>query len=67
MELKPWWVKLIYFQISIHSLVQMNEFMNAAFLQFWLFKQKPESLDPQAKYHSLTSGLGYNYTQPHKV
>lgn len=36
-------------------------------LQFWLFQQKPESLDPQAKYHSLTSGLGNNYTQPRKV
>ncbi|XP_068599180.1 3-keto-steroid reductase/17-beta-hydroxysteroid dehydrogenase 7 [Brachionichthys hirsutus] len=34
---------------------------------FWLFKQKPESLDPQAKYHSLTSGLGNSYTQPRKM
>ncbi|XP_068175984.1 3-keto-steroid reductase/17-beta-hydroxysteroid dehydrogenase 7 [Antennarius striatus] len=34
---------------------------------FWLFKQKPESLDPQAKYHSLTSGLGNNYTEPRKM
>uniref|UniRef100_A0A672IEJ6 3-keto-steroid reductase/17-beta-hydroxysteroid dehydrogenase 7 n=2 Tax=Salarias fasciatus TaxID=181472 RepID=A0A672IEJ6_SALFA len=34
---------------------------------FWLFKQKPESLDPYAKYHSLTSGLGNNYTQPRKM
>ncbi|XP_047230292.1 3-keto-steroid reductase isoform X1 [Girardinichthys multiradiatus] len=33
----------------------------------WLFRQKPESLDPYAKYHSLTSGLGNNYTQPHKM
>ncbi|MED6241683.1 hypothetical protein ATANTOWER_023930 [Ataeniobius toweri] len=30
----------------------------------WLFLQKPESLDPRAKYHSLTSGLGTNYTEP---
>ncbi|XP_070764928.1 3-keto-steroid reductase/17-beta-hydroxysteroid dehydrogenase 7 isoform X3 [Enoplosus armatus] len=37
------------------------------FWLFWLFKQKPESLDPQAKYHSLTSGLGNNYTQPRKM
>uniref|UniRef100_UPI0037E9AD3A 3-keto-steroid reductase/17-beta-hydroxysteroid dehydrogenase 7 isoform X2 n=1 Tax=Semicossyphus pulcher TaxID=241346 RepID=UPI0037E9AD3A len=37
------------------------------FWLFWLFKQKPESLDPQAKYHSLTSGLGHNYTQPRKM
>lgn len=34
---------------------------------FWLFQQKPEYLDPQAKYHSLTSGLGNNYTQPCKM
>lgn len=34
---------------------------------FWLFQQKPESLDPRAKYHSLTSGLGNNYTQPRKM
>ncbi|KAJ4943855.1 hypothetical protein JOQ06_006349 [Pogonophryne albipinna] len=34
---------------------------------FWLFKQKPESLDPQAKYHSSTSGLGNNYIQPRKM
>ncbi|XP_043984992.1 3-keto-steroid reductase isoform X2 [Gambusia affinis] len=33
----------------------------------WLFSQKPESLDPYAKYHSLTSGLGNNYIQPHKM
>ncbi|TMS20826.1 3-keto-steroid reductase [Larimichthys crocea] len=39
---------------------------NGAEALFWLFKQKPESLDPQAKYHSLTSGLGRNYTQPRK-
>ncbi|MEQ2250996.1 hypothetical protein ILYODFUR_006543 [Ilyodon furcidens] len=30
----------------------------------WMFLQKPESLDPRAKYHSLTSGLGTNYTEP---
>ncbi|KAM9386168.1 3-keto-steroid reductase/17-beta-hydroxysteroid dehydrogenase 7 isoform 2-T2 [Pholidichthys leucotaenia] len=34
---------------------------------FWLFKQKPESLDPCVKYHSLTSVLGNNYTQPRKM
>ncbi|XP_004068242.1 3-keto-steroid reductase isoform X2 [Oryzias latipes] len=33
----------------------------------WLFKQRPETLDPYAKYHSLTSGLGNNYTQPRKM
>uniref|UniRef100_A0A672TFR1 3-keto-steroid reductase/17-beta-hydroxysteroid dehydrogenase 7 n=1 Tax=Sinocyclocheilus grahami TaxID=75366 RepID=A0A672TFR1_SINGR len=40
---------------------------NGAEALFWLFMQKPESLDSMAKYHSLTSGLGNNYTQPHKV
>lgn len=40
---------------------------NGAEALFWLFKQKPESLDPRAKYHSLTSGLGNNYTQPRKM
>ncbi|XP_004554911.2 3-keto-steroid reductase/17-beta-hydroxysteroid dehydrogenase 7 [Maylandia zebra] len=40
---------------------------NGAEVLFWLFKQKPESLDPYAKYHSLTSGLGNNYTQPRKM
>lgn len=40
---------------------------NGAEALFWLFKQKPESLDPYAKYHSLTSGLGNNYTQPRKM
>lgn len=40
---------------------------NGAEALFWLFKQKPESLDPQAKYHSLTSGLGNNYTQSRKM
>uniref|UniRef100_A0A3Q2Q4P2 Hydroxysteroid (17-beta) dehydrogenase 7 n=1 Tax=Fundulus heteroclitus TaxID=8078 RepID=A0A3Q2Q4P2_FUNHE len=30
-------------------------------------EQKPESLDPYAKYHSLTSGLGNSYTRPHKM
>ncbi|XP_077463235.1 3-keto-steroid reductase/17-beta-hydroxysteroid dehydrogenase 7-like [Stigmatopora argus] len=33
----------------------------------WLFKQKPECLDPQAKYHSLTSGLGHNYTEQRQM
>ncbi|XP_062280226.1 3-keto-steroid reductase isoform X1 [Scomber scombrus] len=40
---------------------------NGAESLLWLFNQKPESLDPQAKYHSLTSGLGNNYTQPQKM
>lgn len=37
------------------------------FSQHWLFLQKPECLDPRAKYHSLTSGFGTNYTQPRQV
>ncbi|NP_001070796.1 3-keto-steroid reductase/17-beta-hydroxysteroid dehydrogenase 7 [Danio rerio] len=40
---------------------------NGAEALYWLFKQKPESLDPMAKYHSLTSGLGNNYTRPSKM
>uniref|UniRef100_A0A3Q3EHL2 3-keto-steroid reductase/17-beta-hydroxysteroid dehydrogenase 7 n=1 Tax=Labrus bergylta TaxID=56723 RepID=A0A3Q3EHL2_9LABR len=40
---------------------------NGAGALFWLYKQRPESLDPQAKYHSLTSGLGNNYTRPSKM
>nr|XP_057922639.1 3-keto-steroid reductase isoform X1 [Doryrhamphus excisus] len=37
---------------------------NGAGSLHWLFLQTPESLDPRAKYHSLTSGLGTNYTEP---
>ncbi|XP_061694655.1 3-keto-steroid reductase [Syngnathoides biaculeatus] len=37
---------------------------NGAESLHWLFLQTPESLDPRAKYHSLTSGLGANYTEP---
>ncbi|KAI5109426.1 3-keto-steroid reductase [Silurus meridionalis] len=40
---------------------------NGAEALFWLFKQKPESLDPMVKYHSLTSGLGNSYTQTRKM
>ncbi|XP_040911388.1 3-keto-steroid reductase/17-beta-hydroxysteroid dehydrogenase 7-like [Toxotes jaculatrix] len=40
---------------------------NGAEALHWLFLQKPESLDPRAKYHSLTSGLGTNYTQPRQM
>ncbi|XP_060776008.1 3-keto-steroid reductase [Neoarius graeffei] len=40
---------------------------NGAEALFWLFKQKPESLDPMVKYHSLTSGLGNNYIQTRKM
>lgn len=40
---------------------------NGAEALFWLFMQKPESLNPLVKYHSLTSGLGNNYTHPHKM
>uniref|UniRef100_A0A3B4AJZ3 3-keto-steroid reductase/17-beta-hydroxysteroid dehydrogenase 7 n=1 Tax=Periophthalmus magnuspinnatus TaxID=409849 RepID=A0A3B4AJZ3_9GOBI len=34
---------------------------------FYLFKQKPEALDPYSKYHSLTSGLGYTYSEARKM
>ncbi|XP_058494709.1 3-keto-steroid reductase [Solea solea] len=40
---------------------------NGAEALFWLFEQNPESLNPHVKYHSLTSGLGNNYTQPRKM
>ncbi|XP_033883742.1 3-keto-steroid reductase/17-beta-hydroxysteroid dehydrogenase 7-like isoform X2 [Acipenser ruthenus] len=40
---------------------------NGAEALFWLFNQKPESLDPRAKYHSYTSGLGNGYTKPQKM
>ncbi|XP_030647401.1 3-keto-steroid reductase/17-beta-hydroxysteroid dehydrogenase 7 [Chanos chanos] len=40
---------------------------NGAEALFWLFMQKPESLDPMVKYHSLTSGLGNNYTAARKM
>nr|XP_020441476.1 3-keto-steroid reductase [Monopterus albus]XP_020441477.1 3-keto-steroid reductase [Monopterus albus] len=40
---------------------------NGAEALHWLFFQNPESLDPRAKYHSLTSGFGRNYTQPRQM
>ncbi|XP_008305465.1 3-keto-steroid reductase [Cynoglossus semilaevis] len=40
---------------------------NGAEALMWLFGQSPESLDPKVKYHSLTSGLGNNYTQARKM
>ncbi|XP_020795198.1 3-keto-steroid reductase/17-beta-hydroxysteroid dehydrogenase 7 isoform X2 [Boleophthalmus pectinirostris] len=40
---------------------------NGAEALHWLFLQKPQYLDPRSKYHSLTSGLGNNYTQPRKM
>lgn len=40
---------------------------NGAEALHWLFLQKPESLDPRAKYHSLTSGFGTNFTQPRQM
>uniref|UniRef100_A0A3Q3RI92 3-keto-steroid reductase/17-beta-hydroxysteroid dehydrogenase 7 n=1 Tax=Mastacembelus armatus TaxID=205130 RepID=A0A3Q3RI92_9TELE len=40
---------------------------NGAEALHWLFLQQPQSLDPRAKYHSLTSGLGTNYTQPRQM
>ncbi|XP_019752287.1 3-keto-steroid reductase-like isoform X1 [Hippocampus comes] len=40
---------------------------NGAEALVWLFNQKPERLDPRAKYHSLTSVLGHSYTQPRQM
>lgn len=40
---------------------------NGAEALHWLFVQQPEGLDPRAKYHSLTSGLGRNYVQPRQM
>ncbi|XP_061636528.1 3-keto-steroid reductase/17-beta-hydroxysteroid dehydrogenase 7-like isoform X2 [Phyllopteryx taeniolatus] len=40
---------------------------NGAEALFWIFLQKPERLDPRAKYQSLTSVLGHNYTQPQRM
>ncbi|XP_070701207.1 3-keto-steroid reductase/17-beta-hydroxysteroid dehydrogenase 7-like [Pempheris klunzingeri] len=40
---------------------------NGAESLHWLFLQKPESLDPRAKYHSLVSGLGTSYTQARQM
>ncbi|XP_027876307.1 3-keto-steroid reductase-like [Xiphophorus couchianus] len=40
---------------------------NGAEALHWLFLQKPESLDPRAKYQSLTSRLGTNYTEPRRM
>nr|XP_061787280.1 3-keto-steroid reductase/17-beta-hydroxysteroid dehydrogenase 7-like [Nerophis lumbriciformis] len=40
---------------------------NGAESLHWLFLQSPESLDPRAKYHSLTSGFGTNYTEPRQM
>ncbi|XP_030228502.1 3-keto-steroid reductase/17-beta-hydroxysteroid dehydrogenase 7 isoform X1 [Gadus morhua] len=40
---------------------------NGAEALLWLFHQKPESLDPYSKYHSLTSGRGANHIQPRKM
>lgn len=35
--------------------------------QVWLFRQKPESLDPLTKYLSATTGFGSNYVTTQKV
>lgn len=40
---------------------------NGAEALHWLFLQRPESLDPRSKYHSLTSVLGTSYTQPRQM
>ncbi|KAM6453973.1 3-keto-steroid reductase/17-beta-hydroxysteroid dehydrogenase 7 isoform 1-T1 [Liasis olivaceus] len=40
---------------------------NGAEAQIWLFKQKPELLDPLVKYHSCTTFFGKNYTESRKM
>ncbi|XP_072504893.1 3-keto-steroid reductase/17-beta-hydroxysteroid dehydrogenase 7 isoform X3 [Notamacropus eugenii] len=40
---------------------------NGAEALLWLFRQKPESLNPLTKYHSATTGLGNNYVKPQKM
>ncbi|XP_030063376.1 3-keto-steroid reductase/17-beta-hydroxysteroid dehydrogenase 7 isoform X3 [Microcaecilia unicolor] len=40
---------------------------NGAEALLWLFRQKPELLDPLLKYHSCTSGLGNNYVESRKM
>ncbi|XP_032082551.1 3-keto-steroid reductase [Thamnophis elegans] len=40
---------------------------NGAEAQIWLFKQKPELLDPLVKYHSCTNIWGKNYSDSRKM
>ncbi|XP_062989760.1 3-keto-steroid reductase/17-beta-hydroxysteroid dehydrogenase 7 isoform X3 [Elgaria multicarinata webbii] len=40
---------------------------NGAEAQIWLLKQKPELLDPLAKFHSCTTFLGKNYVETRKM
>lgn len=40
---------------------------NGAEVLVWLFHQKPESLNPLAKYMSATTGLGSNYITTQKM
>nr|XP_020654204.1 3-keto-steroid reductase isoform X1 [Pogona vitticeps] len=40
---------------------------NGAEAHIWLFKQKPESLDPLMKFHSCTSFFGTNYVETRKM
>ncbi|XP_054837892.1 3-keto-steroid reductase/17-beta-hydroxysteroid dehydrogenase 7 isoform X2 [Eublepharis macularius] len=40
---------------------------NGAEAQVWLFKHKPEMLDPLAKYHSCTSFFGKNFVDVRKM
>ncbi|XP_074077970.1 3-keto-steroid reductase/17-beta-hydroxysteroid dehydrogenase 7 isoform X1 [Macrotis lagotis] len=40
---------------------------NGAEALLWLFRQKPEFLNPLTKYHSATTGLGNNYVKPQKM
>ncbi|XP_060088426.1 3-keto-steroid reductase/17-beta-hydroxysteroid dehydrogenase 7 [Heteronotia binoei] len=40
---------------------------NGAEAQVWLFKQKPETLDPLVKFHSCTTLFGKNYVDSRKM
>ncbi|XP_036822599.1 3-keto-steroid reductase/17-beta-hydroxysteroid dehydrogenase 7-like [Oncorhynchus mykiss] len=57
-----YFIKLkVFLNGTAHSVTEV------AIAKHSLFVQKPESLDPRAKYHSLTSGIGSNYTQPRQM
>lgn len=76
-EQRHWYVVSLYYYCLydkhfgdsyLYNRCTLNmDFVLWSFSQHWLFIQKPESLDPRAKYHSLTSGVGANYTQPRQV
>uniref|UniRef100_A0A8C7INM4 Uncharacterized protein n=1 Tax=Oncorhynchus kisutch TaxID=8019 RepID=A0A8C7INM4_ONCKI len=52
---------------NVFHLKMMDATMFLGTFNHSLFVQKPESLDPRAKYHCLTSDIGSNYTQPRQM